>query len=136
MPFYITFKIEDDIVLSFSQRISYAVFLTFFSVRPSHTVFLSTSFSPSLSPNANLWLIDMKVWKDTASKNIYLYKLEGQWPWIPRELEQFVDEEWSILIKKYRGNNELFCKQKHRIWNQQCYNAGWWVKGNIRKQYS
>ena len=26
-------------------------------------------------------------------------KLEGQWPWIPCELQQFVDAGWSVFTK-------------------------------------
>ena len=37
-------------------------------------------------------------------------ELEGQWPWIPRELQQFVDAGWSVFTKINFGNNVLFCK--------------------------
>ena len=37
-------------------------------------------------------------------------KLEGQWPWIPRELQQFVDAGWSVFTMINFGNNELFCE--------------------------
>ena len=38
------------------------------------------------------------------------YKLEGQWPWIPRALQQFVDAGWSVFTIINFGNNELFCE--------------------------
>ena len=37
-------------------------------------------------------------------------KLEGQWPWIPRELQQFVYAGLSVLTKINLGNDELFCE--------------------------
>ena len=42
------------------------------------------------------------------------HKLEGQRPLIPRELQQFVDAEWSVFTKISFGNNDLFCKKKTR----------------------
>ena len=37
-------------------------------------------------------------------------KLEGQWPWIPRELQQCVYAGWSVFTKINFGNDELFCE--------------------------
>ena len=37
-------------------------------------------------------------------------QLEGQWPWIPRELQQCVYAGWSVFTKINFGNDELFCK--------------------------
>ena len=43
------------------------------------------------------------------TSSVSFITLEGQWPWIPRELQQCVYAGWSVLTKINFWNNKLFC---------------------------
>ena len=67
-------------------------------------------------PRSCPYKVEPKVSTDRRTGGLIIYKsganlkLEGQWPWIPRELQQFVDAGWSVFTIINFGNNKLFCE--------------------------